>query len=397
MELTKRQLEGLNIAIQRYKNKEKYTVISGFAGTGKSTLIKFIVAALGEFGIDPNIDVGYCAPTGKAANELVKKGNSNATTLHKLLWEWRPLPHGGFFKKAKDSLEYKVVIVDETSMVPIDIIKQLLKHHVYIIFAGDPGQLPPISKNDNNHLLDKPHVFLDEIMRQALDSEIIRLSMLIREGKPINPQDYHKDVMIIDRKDLNTSMLTWADQVICATNKTRTDLNMQMRGLLNHTSNFPEEGDKVISLHNEWDIFDDEGNALVNGTIGWLKQPEQVTQKLPYFWGGNNIDVTYSHLVTEQGSTFINLNMDTNMILTGEKCVDWQLAYKINKSKGKYGVITPLEFTYGYCITCWKAQGAQWDKVLLIEEGHPFDKEEHKKFLYTGCTRAANKLVLVRK
>ena len=55
MELTKRQSEGLNIALQRYKNKEKYTVISGYAGTGKSTLVKFIIAALGSCGIDPEL------------------------------------------------------------------------------------------------------------------------------------------------------------------------------------------------------------------------------------------------------------------------------------------------------------------------------------------------------
>ena len=56
----------------------------------------------------------------------------------------------------------------------------------------------------------------------------------------------------------------------------------------------------------------------------------------------------------------------------------------------------PRQFTYGYSITCWKAQGSEWDKVLVIEEGFPYNKLEHQKFLYTACTRASQKLVLVK-
>lgn len=396
MELTKKQAEALDLTLRRYKAGEKYTVIAGYAGTGKSTVIRFIIAAFGAFNIDPDKDVAYVAPTGKAANELVKKGNKNATTLHKLLWDWKPLPNGTFLKQSKDSLNCKIVVCDETSMVSKEVINQLLKHNVYIIFAGDPGQLPPISKDDDNHLLDHPHIFLDEVMRQAMDSEIIRCCTQIRNGEQPNPADYGKDVMILPSNKLNTGMMTWADQILCATNNTRVALNNQMRTLLNHTSEFPEEGDKVICLHNEWDILDDDSNALVNGTIGWLKQPEQKRLYIPKFWGGGVIDVTYSHLTTELGTHFFNLPMDTKMINTGEKCLDAKLAYKIAKSHGKYDIDVPLEIAYGYCITTHKAQGAQWEKVLTIEENFPFSRNEHARWLYTACTRPSEKLVLIR-
>ena len=79
MELTPKQQEGLKIALERYKANEKYTVIAGFAGTGKSTLVKFIIDAL-----DVDKDkVAYATYTGKAAEVLRKKGNPNAMTLHK--------------------------------------------------------------------------------------------------------------------------------------------------------------------------------------------------------------------------------------------------------------------------------------------------------------------------
>ena len=73
MQLTTRQEQGLKLAVERFKNKEKYTVISGYAGSGKTTLVKFIIAALEPYNIDPEEDVCYATFTGKAAQVLLKK------------------------------------------------------------------------------------------------------------------------------------------------------------------------------------------------------------------------------------------------------------------------------------------------------------------------------------
>jgi exodeoxyribonuclease-5 len=117
-----------------------------------------------------------------------------------------------------------------------------------LFVCGDPGQLPPINKNEDNHLLDIPHIFLDEIMRQEEQSEIIKLTMDIRAGKPLN-HFIGKEVQILDKDELTTGMLMWADQIICSTNATRIALNKQMRTLLGRGDN-PEDGDKVICLRN---------------------------------------------------------------------------------------------------------------------------------------------------
>lgn len=389
MELTKKQEQGLKIAIERYKNNEKYTCIAGYAGSGKSTLVKFIVAAL-------NIsedDVCYATFTGKAAQVLLKKGNKNVSTLHKLLYKSIPKPNGGFIRIPVPDVPYKVVIVDEVSMAPKTLMDLLFRYNTYVICLGDPFQLPPIDKKEDNHLLDHPHIFLDEIMRQAMDSEIIRLSMDIRNGNPIEYSNGN-EVIIVPKASLNTGMMQWADQILCATNNTRVALNNQMRDLLGR-GDAPEDGDKVICLKNYWGCIAENEDPLVNGTIGYIKNSFSSFVLLPKFLGSNRLDVLQAEFISDSGAEFGSLDMDKKMILTGQKCCDWKTEYKVNKNPKTAGII-PKEFTYGYAITTHKAQGSEWEKVLVIEETFPFDKTEHARWLYTAVTRASEKLVLVR-
>jgi ATP-dependent exoDNAse (exonuclease V) alpha subunit len=90
-----------------------------------------------------------------------------------------------------------------------------------------------------------------------------------------------------------------------------------------------------------------------------------------------------------------DLILDKKSIVEGEYGVDWKTYSKMKSSKVMQNLV-PLEFTYGYAITCHKSQGSEWDKVLIYEEKFPFVKEEHKKWLYTAVTRGAQKVVLVR-
>jgi exodeoxyribonuclease-5 len=392
MELTNKQQLGLQVAVQRFKNKEKYTCISGYAGSGKSTLVKFIVQSLP--GIDPETDVVYATFTGKAAQVLLKKGNKNVSTLHKLLYESLPRPDGSWYRKPVERIPYKIVVVDEVSMVPQSMIEQLFKYSIYLLALGDPFQLPPIQKDDVNTLLNKPHVFLDEIMRQAQESEIIRVSMDIREGKLIDTFN-GSEVKIFNPADFEESMLLWADQVLVATNQTRINLNNTMRRLLGREGG-PQDGDKVICLKNEWDILADNEDPLVNGTIGFLKNSYSTYVNFPRFLGGHHFDVLQSDFVSDGGALFRDINMDKKMIMTGEKCCDWKTAYTIGRNLNHKNKL-PKEFTYGYAVTCHKAQGSQWEKVLIVEEKFPFDKTEHARWLYTALTRAEEKAVIIKK
>lgn len=364
------------------------------AGTGKSTLVKFIIEALSDYNINPETDVCFATFTGKAAQVLLSKGNKNVTTLHKLLYEHFPRPNGTFYRKKREYIEYKVVVVDEVSMAPRDIMELLFNHNVFIIALGDPFQIPPVDKDQDNGLLNNPDVFLNEIMRQELESDIIKLSMQIRNHESIK---YGKgtDAIVISKKDLNTGVLQWADQIIVGTNATRININNQMRRLLGRGEH-PEEGDKVICLRNYWDIIATNGDPLVNGTIGYISSPYETYNQIPhYINNGGVIKILNAKFISDTNADFARLPMDETQILTGERCLDYKTLFRLS-SNMRTSHLVPMEFTYGYAITGHKSQGSQWNKVLVIEERFPFEKEEHARWLYTCVTRASEKLVLVR-
>lgn len=189
-------------------------------------------------------------------------------------------------------------------------------------------------------------------MRQENESEIISLTMNIRNGKPL--QHYQgKEVQILDKEELTTGMLLWADQIICSTNSTRINLNNQMRELLGRDGD-PQDGDKVICLKNNWDVYSINDNPLVNGTIGYLKDSFSTFLQIPAKLTGDRkpkrLDILNATFISDTEDDYGNLDMDKQLILTGELGLDWKTSYKMGKSiffKDKI----PNQFTYGYAIT----------------------------------------------
>ena len=232
MELTQGQEQALKIAVQRYRDNELYTCISGPAGSGKSTLIRFIIAALNI----PEEYVVYATFTGKAAQVLKQKGCHNAITLHKLLYKARQNADGtySFYPKKELDERYDLIVIDEISMVSKTLWDLLLTHHIHVLCLGDEAQLPPVAANEDNHVLDNPHYHLTEILRQAQESEIIRVATHVREGNPLYTfKPSQQQVMFINKSNLVEGHYIWADQILCAKNETRNLLNKQVRSVSN--------------------------------------------------------------------------------------------------------------------------------------------------------------------
>lgn len=373
MELTNKQEEGLKIAVERYKNKEAYTCIAGYAGTGKSTLVKFIIDAL-EI---PHDKIAFCAYTGKAATVLARKGSPGATTAHRLLYHTEELEDGTYVHtpRTRPEKDLKLIVVDEISMLEKEQWEILMRWKIPVICLGDPAQLPPI--HEDNGVLEHPHVFLNEVMRQAQDSEIIRLSMDVREGKYLH-LNKGKDVWVIPDEAVSDKLLTTADIVLCGKNATRRGLNRRMRQAIwgDKYTDEPIDGDKCICLKNYWN----EGN-LTNGTIGVIQAIRKRNTKL--FKPEMTADFS-----SEADGYFFDLHMDYKLLKEGAPTVNsdnWKQYPKKQR---------PMEFDYANAITVHKSQGSEYDRVVVFNE-YLGDREYWRRWAYTAITRAKDKLVIV--
>ena len=101
-------------------------------------------------------------------------------------------------------------------------------------------------------------------------------------------------------------------------------------------------------------------------------------------------------MVDETGGQYSNLCADLKQFASGTPSLTPRQVYQLNKCKYYDGPI-PMDFSYAYAITFWKAQGSEWDKVLVLEEAFPYDKETHIKAMYTALTRAKERCVIVLK
>jgi exodeoxyribonuclease V len=396
--LTDKQNKAKNEALDWFFNREtngkdpnRIFTIAGLAGTGKSTMVSVTIE---EMGLAED-EVAFIAYTGMAASVLMRKGNKNATTIHKLIYDAIPIKDAfgilkGFKFELKEELagKLRLVVVDEVSMPDTQMLNDLMSFGIKVMALGDPGQLPPIY--GSNSLLDNPDVFLDEVLRQALDNPIIYVSMLAREGKTIQYGMHGDTVQVVRPNELWADMFLGADQIIAGKNATVKALNMYHRKEnLGIESPFPIEGDKVICLKNDWNYEITESGLdvfLVNGLMGKITSIENQKRAMLYKIG-------FQPLFLEE-EQFTNVFVDKLPFMNEKvrESVSERQLFVFRKSiMDSYGI---QEFAYGHAITCHKSQGSEFDNVLVFEE--ILNRKLHKNWLYTALTRAKEKLILVR-
>lgn len=279
-------------------------------------------------------------------------------------------------------------------MLPKTMWELLLSHDIHVIALGDPFQLPPVkeSKEEHHEILEHPHVFLEEIMRQAEDNEIIRLTMGIREQKPLDLFQ-GENVRIVDPSELSQpGLFGWPDQILVAKNATRHDYNDHIRAtLFERESRVPQIGDKIICLQNEWNRINDTDDALVNGMTGFIEDIELIPRNIAVYTEQEYTPRINFKPDIEDSGVFTNLLCDYKLFTEKTPMLD---RYTMSR---KYKECAPSQFDYGYVITCHKSQGSEFDKVLVLEEYlRGATKEDHARWLYTAATRASKKLIIVR-
>lgn len=362
-------------------NPEHLYLTNDYIVTHNTTIVKYITEALS---INEDDVVEACF-TGKGSLVLRNKGHKNAITLHKLLYIPVKIPNTDEVEFIpREVLEYypKLIVVDECSMVSKEIFDLLLSHKIHVIFLGDHFQLPAISESAN--ILDHPHAILTEITRQALDSPIIRLSMDVRNMKPLS-YGGPKEARIMPKSKISERLLLGADICLCGRNETRHKINKQIRQLKwgDKYQDGPLNGDKLICLKNYWKITDVNGETpLVNGMIGEVSKISTKNTKLLH-------PKLNARFISETGEVFdkSKMNIDYQMLTEHEPRVNndnWREFYKVKK---------PLLFDYANCVTVHKFQGSQADKVFVFNEVMG-DKEYYYRWLYTSITRSVLKCVV---
>ncbi|MFC5423227.1 ATP-dependent RecD-like DNA helicase [Bosea eneae] len=338
--------------------------LAGFAGTGKTTLAKDLAGGVSG-------EVLFGAFTGKAALVLRRKGCADARTIHSLIYSvddsdsWEPT-----FKLDPNSAvkDAELVIIDECSMVGEELGRDLLSFGTKVLVLGDPAQLPPV-KGEGFFTSRRPDFMLTEVHRQAAESPIIRMSMTIREGGRLDYGCYG-DSKIITREEVDQQEVVGADQVLVGLNKTRRLYNNRLRQLLNRRDPLPMVGDRLVCLRNNrekkllngglWEVVETKGRNRKKGGVKLLCSSED-------------------HVEAKPTEVFV-----LDEFFTGdEKDIPWE------RKKGTD------EFTFGYALTCHKAQGSQWDNVYIFDEGFAF-REDRARWAYTAITRAAERVTVVQ-
>ena len=335
----------------------------GYAGTGKTTLARHLAEGL------PGKAV-FAAFTGKAAHVMRNKGCTDASTIHSLIYRLRGEDADGpTFVLNDDSAAggAGLIVIDECSMVDAEIGRDLLSFGKPILVLGDPAQLPPVA--GGGFFTDaEPDIMLTEVHRQAADDPIVRLSMIVREGGELDYGTYGAS-RVVSRDDIEPDEVLGADQVLVGRNTTRRAYNQRIRQLLERPSPTPIAGDKLVCLRN------DRKRGLLNGSL-WHVSAVRKPRKglLRYTLSPEDEGVAKPRTVVSINPAFFDGKADS-LPMPERRRSD--------------------EFDFGYVLTVHKAQGSQWDDVMLFDESFAF-REHRQRWLYTGITRAATRISVVR-
>lgn len=353
-------VESMVAVLTKKAGGQKMLKLGGLAGTGKTTIINEAlrranraVHSDNELVLDPE-GIAVSAFTGKAVSVLRKKGIPEAKTLHSLMYEVETDSKGKmhFFKKPR--LYVPGVIVDEASMLNMDLYMDLMSYQLPTVFVGDHGQLEPVG--DDPGLMRSPDIRLEQIHRQAAESRILQWAHACREGTQARV-DFPKndEFQRLSKNDAMTRCHEY-DAVLCGFNKTRVAINSVIR----HRRGFEGDlvpGERLICLRNNREL------GVFNGMMMTV---EDVHNFDGYYW---DIDVV----------------TDTGQDLTHQSVA-------LRPEGNPMGIPRDVVIAdYGYCLTVHKSQGSEWNKVLVFEEIWA-DKWDPRRWRYTAATRAAKHL-----
>jgi len=375
-------------------------VINGYAGTGKTTLIKAVADQVG--------DILVLAPTGKAALRVRDVAFCRTSTIHRWLYVAdEDESTGDIYFRPKSLLEiehpnFHSLIIDEASMINKEVWQDVLNCTtslgINVILVGDEFQLPPVETagNDNFTVFStefdcSERVNLTEVLRQTLENPIIRAATALRTGL-----DYTKELSslpMVDRAKINEAAIdTWSSDgvIICHKNETRHHINGTVRTSLGRILGI-EAKEPILIVKNNYqlDIFNGEVFAVKNviGSIGFKKVKDKYQNK-SCFMDFVRVELANGDecIVTQEELNSKADGISTKFINNQSRMLSKPIAKKEGLAKG---IIPHIHANFGYALTCHKSQGSEWNDVLvLVESSVRFTTFAGRRWLYTALTRA---------
>ena len=415
-------------------------ILSGFAGTGKTTLVASLIHSFNQ----KNKKFKLLAPTGRAAKVLSSYSGELAFTIHKQIYFHND--KGGEFSitLAKNMHSDTVFFVDEASMVSTRtdddgrcLLRDLL-NYVYtgknckLVLIGDQGQLPPVGENIANALSEsylqenflRLSIFnarLEQIVRQEEASSIVKNATTIRTTKNTNQKIFSfldEQSCVIEQyefqEELDSAYANFGIdevKVLSISNKRVLGINEGIRSRLLYREDILEKGDRIMVNRNNyfWLKNDKDIGFIANGEILEVEKISRIEARYGFLFG--HVKISFLDFPDKDPmELLVNLDLLTSSQLQLNqlqmralfKEIDLELGHIKSKAK-RFKEISEnpywnaLQVKYAYAITSHKAQGGQWKVVFIDFLGKSPEMEDNAylKWLYTSVTRATEKIFLL--
>ena len=421
-------------------------ILRGYAGTGKTSLVKALVKTL------PQIMMRYVlmAPTGRAVKVLSSYTQQNASTIHRRIYQAQTFPDGSIrMARSENKSKNTLFIVDEASMIGEQsefggksLLDDLLEYvfsgeQCRLLLIGDTAQLPPVESRESPALdcdylksqfpITAATYELTEVKRQALSSGILFNATHIRERLKENAYEYELPLFEIDGFD-DTKKIepetfeellykVFSENVdneaiiVCKSNKRANLFNQAIRGRILNIEGEIATGDRLMVVKNNyyWTDGNDSISFIANGDMAEIRKIKHFEEMYGFRFADVELSFTdYPDAPNVEAKILLDtLNSNSASLTTEESqrlfaaieedymdIPNRRLRYKEMRKNPWFNA---LQVKFAYALTCHKTQGGQWNTVFIDSAFNQKEtlETEDLRWIYTALTRAQQRVYFV--
>ena len=421
-------------------------ILRGYAGTGKTTLVKTLVKTL------PYIGMRYVlmAPTGRAAKVLSSYTGQGASTIHRRIYQAMTYPDGSIrIARAENKFKNALFIVDEASMIGeqkefggSSLLDDLLSYvfsgeNCRLLLIGDTAQLPPVGSKESPALdceylksefpITAATYELTEVKRQALESGILYNATDVRQLLSQNLYEYSLPIFHLQDFDdiqkiepetfeemLHNAFANMSDNeavIICKSNKRANMFNQAIRGRILNIEGEIATGDKLMVVKNNyyWTEGNPDINFIANGDMAEIRKIKHFDEMYGFRFADVELSFTdYPEAPNVEAKILLDTLYSNSPSLTEEEnkrlfaaieedYMDIPNRRERYKEMRKNPWFNALQVKFAYALTCHKTQGGQWSNVFIDSSLNLKEtlEVEDLRWLYTALTRAQERVYFV--